>query len=174
MLHIYILGLSIQVTPVTMLEQGNELHCGRVAMSSSATQGASSIVLFYHYLAAPCHETLAECMIIAWLQVLKTPADLSYYGTGPMVSARMHDLSVLWHRTHQMFEACSRVGPFLLHHLLLLPTASCPDEHIPSSVHLSSALHQAAYKPFTNTRSCSWTVGNSSSCQASFMLHIWH
>ncbi|KAL3141011.1 hypothetical protein ABBQ32_005525 [Trebouxia sp. C0010 RCD-2024] len=40
--------------------------------------------------------------------VLKVPHDLAYFGTGPMVSARMHDLSVLWRRTHQLFEACSK------------------------------------------------------------------
>lgn len=41
-------------------------------------------------------------------RILKTPAGLSYYGVGPMVSARVHDLDVLWSRTQQLFDACSR------------------------------------------------------------------
>ena len=41
---------------------------------------------------------------------MKTPQALSYHGVGPMVSARVHDLDILWARTFQLFDLCSKVG----------------------------------------------------------------
>lgn len=49
------------------------------------------------------------------VQILKTPQALSYHGVGPMVSARVHDLDILWARTFQLFDLCSKVG--MLHSL---------------------------------------------------------
>ena len=43
------------------------------------------------------------------VQVLKTPAALAYHGVGPMVSARVHDLHILWNRTFQLFDLCTKV-----------------------------------------------------------------
>ncbi len=45
---------------------------------------------------------------------MKTPQALSYHGVGPMVSARVHDLDILWARTFQLFDLCSKVGMLLL------------------------------------------------------------
>lgn len=70
----------------------------------------------------------------ACLQVLKVPADLAYHGTGPMVSARVHDLSVLWRRTKQMFEACSRVSLFAIHMPSSVPSVPFSPSPTPSSV----------------------------------------
>ena len=44
------------------------------------------------------------------VQILKTPQALSYHGVGPMVSARVHDLDILWARTFQLFDLCTKVG----------------------------------------------------------------
>ncbi|DBA87273.1 TPA: Ribosomal protein S1 [Trebouxia sp. C0004] len=41
-------------------------------------------------------------------RIMKTPQALSYHGVGPMVSARVHDLDVLWARTFQLFDLCSK------------------------------------------------------------------
>ena len=71
---------------------------------------------------------LPSC-VHAFLQVLKVPSDLAYHGTGPMVSARVHDLSVLWRRTKQTFEACSRVSLVTMHIPSFLFTP-CPVEQV--------------------------------------------
>jgi len=52
-----------------------------------------------------CEKALCVCV-----QIMKTPAALSYHGVGPMVSARVHDLDILWARTFQLFDLCSKVG----------------------------------------------------------------
>lgn len=41
-------------------------------------------------------------------RILKTPQALSYHGVGPMVSARVHDLDILWARTFQLFDLCTK------------------------------------------------------------------
>lgn len=51
-----------------------------------------------------------EQALCVCFQIMKTPAALSYHGVGPMVSARVHDLDILWARTFQLFELCSKVG----------------------------------------------------------------
>ena len=55
--------------------------------------------------AGNCEQALCVCV-----QIMKTPAALSYHGVGPMVSARVHDLDILWARTFQLFDLCSKVG----------------------------------------------------------------
>ena len=41
-------------------------------------------------------------------QVLGVPDDMEYYGRGPLLSAKAHDLDVLWARARQMQAACEQ------------------------------------------------------------------
>ena len=63
-----------------------------------------------HVSAENCESASCVCV-----QIMKTPQALSYHGVGPMVSARVHDLDILWARTFQLFDLCTKVG--LLHPL---------------------------------------------------------
>ena len=57
------------------------------------------------------HVHLEDCeKSFVSVQIMKTPQALSYHGVGPMVSARVHDLDILWARTFQLFDLCTKVG----------------------------------------------------------------
>lgn len=45
--------------------------------------------------------------LIREFQVLKVPADMQYNGRGPLVSARLVDLDLLWGRAEQLLGACT-------------------------------------------------------------------
>lgn len=53
------------------------------------------------------HERCIPVGITREFQVLKVPVDMSYNGLGPLLSARLVDLDLLWGRAEQLLAACT-------------------------------------------------------------------
>lgn len=47
------------------------------------------------------------------MQIKAIPEDMEYNGKGPLLSARLPDLDLVWQRAAQILEICKEVWPFV-------------------------------------------------------------
>ena len=51
--------------------------------------------------------------LLRWLQIKEIPEGMYYNGRGPLFSARLADLDIMWQRAYQLMAVCKEVRIFL-------------------------------------------------------------